>query len=666
MHSVVRLSLIVVVALGLASPAQAVPRDTTVRTIRDTDGDNLLEPAPGEDYVVVGADEDFRPPRNGSILNFLQLSDFQMVDEESPGRVEFLDKTQRGPFNPFSAAYRPQETLTTQITEAMVRAARNTTSPVTGDLLDLAILTGDNADSQQYNETRWFIDILDGTAGPRDPSTLPEDEQLPPDLDIPEDIALPEKIDPNSGIEGTACDLTPGKLYDGVQGGGDTGYYDPDGSDGTDGHGYSPDREENIAETPGRDVTVRDFPGLFEKAQRPFEAVGVDLPWYSAFGNHDALVQGNSPDAYLGPFGPNYAEEGEVSNPAYQAIATGCTKPNDSSFAGSFPPGDPGNFFGTITGSQTVPNDPRRCYLAKDEAGVGAPAPCSDAGWIQQHFLSTGSPVGHGFAPAPCEIDEPIEEEDCAGYGRPLEADLNNDGYYSFSPRTGLRFVVLDTITDECGSVFCSEGSVDDPQFDWLDEQVRMAASMGQYVMVFSHHTLRTIRFPSTDPTEYDIHYGQRFDRENPANPQNVSLVTLEDLFCSSPNVLAHIAGHEHENYVEEHNCTEPPLPGFTNEGGFVHVSTAAHIDYPQQSRMIELVDNGNDTISLVLTMLDHDGPANPGGMGEAGEQVLKLASIGRELGYNDYQGNRGATGDEVRDRNAIIVFDRPWPFGTE
>jgi hypothetical protein len=540
---------------------------------------------------------------------------------------------------------------------------------LTGDLLDLAILTGDNADSQQYNETRWFIDILDGTAGRRDPGSLPQDEQLPPDFDVPEGLDLPDKIDPNSGNESSVCNLTPGQLYDGVQGGGDPGYYDPDGSDGTDGHGYSPDRGENEAETPGRDVTVRDFPGLFERAQNPFEAVGLDLPWYSAFGNHDILVQGNSPDAYFGPFGPNYATQGEESNLAYQAIATGCLKPDDSSLTGAFPPGDPSNFFGAITSSLTVPDDPRRCYLAKDEAGVDAPAPCSEAGWIQQHFLSTGSPVGHGFGPAPCTIDEPIADEDCAGYGRPVEADLNNDGYYSFSPKTGLRFVVLDTVTDECGTVFCSEGSVDDPQFQWLDEQIRMAASMGEYVLVFSHHTLRTTRFPSTDLTEYPIHYGQRFDRQNPGNPQNVSLVTLEDLFCSSPNVLAHIAGHEHENYVEEHNCTDPPLPGFTNEGSFVHVSTAAHIDYPQQSRMIELIDNGDATMSLALTILDHSGPPNPGGpppdggLGAVGAQVLKLASVGRELGYNDYQGSRAAIGDEVSDRNTIIVFDRPWPF---
>src|SRR3712207_604518 len=102
-----------------------------------------------------------------------------MVDEESPGRVEFLDGTQRVKrAQPFSAAYRPQESLTTQVTEAMVRQARNAVSPVTAKQLDLAILTGDNADSQQYNETRWFIDILDGTDTARNPD--PEMENPEP------------------------------------------------------------------------------------------------------------------------------------------------------------------------------------------------------------------------------------------------------------------------------------------------------------------------------------------------------------------------------------------------------------------------------------------------------------------------------------------------------
>ena len=738
-------SVVGLLVLSLPAAALATPRDTTVRTIRDLDNDNLLEYAPGEDYEVIGTattgagatlethvvqgDDSFRPPRQGSILNFLQLSDFQMVDEESPGRVELLDKTQRGPFTPFSSAYRPQESLTTQVTEAMVRAARNTTSPVTSEQLELAILTGDNADSQQFNETRWFVDILDGTAGNRDESQLPDQSEMPSELD-PTGFSLADKIDPNSGVEGT-CDLEPDSLYDGVQGGGEHGYYDPDRSGpNTDGQGYSPNRAENAIETqdPEGGVTVRDFPGLFEVAQHPFEAIGLDMPWYSAFGNHDALVQGNSPDAYVGPFGPFYAEMGEQSNPTYQDVVTGCFKPRDDNLAPPEEPGDPVTFFGATFNTQVVPQDDRRCFLAKDEAGVGTvatpppPGPCAVAGWIQQHFLSTGTPVGHGFAPSPCPVDEPpaAEVEDdpndptdvvCLGYGRPQQADDNNDGYYSFSPRQGLRFVVLDTVTDECGTIFCSEGSVDHPQFRWLKQQLELATAAGEYAMVFSHHTLRTTRFPSDDPSEYvdptapggetevpGLHYGLRVEHEDdqlrpgPTNPTSPGK-TLEQLFCEFPNMIAHVAGHEHENYVKNYDCDGLPFGSAVgpsaSSGGFWHISTAAHIDWPQQSRMIELVDNHDETasdpgtMSLVLTILDHDGPPNPGNArpeefpetgipedydpkGQAGEQVLKLASIAREIAYNDYQHGRGSVGASPTDRNVIIQLDRPWPYPSD
>src|SRR3954447_3448073 len=191
-----RFAVALAVAAVAAGPAFAASTTTVQRTIQDRDGDNLLEPAPGEDYTLLPqgtpAPNGYRRPNTASIFNFLQLSDFQTVDEESPGRVEFLDTTQRGPFlAPFSAAYRPQESLSTQFVEVMVRQVRNTTSQVTGEQLQLAITTGDSADSQQYNETRWFIDILDGH----------------------------QEVNPDSGIPGS-CDTTPSNPYDGPQGGG--------------------------------------------------------------------------------------------------------------------------------------------------------------------------------------------------------------------------------------------------------------------------------------------------------------------------------------------------------------------------------------------------------------------------------------------------------------
>jgi metallophosphoesterase (TIGR03767 family) len=597
----VRRALVTLAAFLAATPAaMAAPATTVERTIQDCDGDQLLEYAPGEPHVQWDdADEDDGPPcttaprrrplrlpPSASILNLLQLTDFQTVDEESPARVEFLDTTQRVPgLQPFSAAYRPQESLTTQTVEAMVRQARNAVSPVTGRRLDLTMLTGDNADNQQYNETRWFIDILDGTTGDR------------------------RRVDPDSGIPTPACPGTPGSRYDGVRDSGadgpDTGYYEPDASGGAsdDGDGYAPDRAENATVT-GRDVTVRDFPGLFERANEPFEAIGLRMPWYTAFGNHDALVQGNSPEAFAGPMGPL----GETYDPGFDGIARGCVKVLQPAATGQ----------AAVT--DIVPPDDRRCFLPKDLPVAGAPgSPCEESSWMAEHFRTTGTPAGHGLE------------------ARPPEAIANHDGYYAFSPRPGLRFAVLDTVTDECGAVICSEGSVDDTQFRWLERELDAAARAGDYVIVFSHHTLATIRMPSTDPSEHPLHNGRR-----PSEGE-----TLEELYCAHPNLLAHVDGHQHSNRVSRY-CDGP---------AFWEISTAAHIDWPQQSRMIELVDLGGE-LAFVLTMLDHDGPAHPGA-GRAPHGVLGLASVGREIAYNDYQGDRGARGGR-RDRNVILRTGRP------
>ena len=115
-------------------PAPAYGTSTLEETI--TGGDpaeafQLLTLGPGEPYAVL---TDLAEPRAGrerrrvSLAYFGHLSDFQLADEESPVRVEFLDPD---PSRTASSAWRPQEALLVHQVDESVRAMnRFLSSPV--------------------------------------------------------------------------------------------------------------------------------------------------------------------------------------------------------------------------------------------------------------------------------------------------------------------------------------------------------------------------------------------------------------------------------------------------------------------------------------------------------------------------------------------------------
>ena len=69
------------------------------------------------------------------------------------------------------------------------------------------------------------------------------------------------------------------------------------------------------------------------------------------------------------------------------------------------------------------------------------------------------------------------------------------------------------------------------------------------------------------------------------------------------PNVVAWVAGHSHVNTIE-------PYPNPSGDGGFWSIRVAAEADWPQQSRLLEIFDNHDGTLSIFGTILDHASPA--------------------------------------------------------
>lgn len=145
------LSVLVLLLAGcFGSEASPRPTSTLDATFADSDGNGILERGPGEPLL----DRTELGPRRkpGRVLAvFAQLTDAHVTDEESPARVEMLDRLGA----PFTSAFRPQEALTGHVLDAMVRSL-NRLRP------DGVVVTGDLVDNAQANELRLALGILGG------------------------------------------------------------------------------------------------------------------------------------------------------------------------------------------------------------------------------------------------------------------------------------------------------------------------------------------------------------------------------------------------------------------------------------------------------------------------------------------------------------------------
>lgn len=140
-----------------------------------------------------------------------------------------------------------------------------------------------------------------------------------------------------------------------------------------------------------------------------------------------------------------------------------------------------------------------------------------------------------------------------------------------------IRFVLLDT-NHPFGDY---QGSIGAAQLDWLDERLaEVEREPGRLAMVVSHHGADTL--VNDRGGDDDRLLGDAF----------VAVVHRH------PSVVAWLVGHRHINRIEAR-----PGPS----GGFWEITTCSIIDWPSQTRAIDVIRHADGTIELACTMLDHD-----------------------------------------------------------
>ena len=510
------------------------------RTLVNRDGEPHI---PRIDLIGTAPDA-ARTSTRRSLLYFGHLSDIHVIDAQSPARLEPLIAQSH---SLWAGAFRPQDTLTTHVAASMVQSLADLrTSPVTGAPMAAAFVTGDSADMLSSLETRWYIDILDGTP-----------------------------ITPNSGEP---------LVYDGVQAWSEAPYaYHPD-DPSTDPFGVY-----GFPRVPGM---------LTAAVTHPVESVGLPVPWYTVYGNHDTT--------YLGVL---------AITPALRTFATGGRKAFDWTALGldyvlgwSASTSALGNLvqamatsLGLNAGMRAVAPDPARKLLEQRD-------------FMTAHLQTAPNPgpVGHGFT------------QDNLDTGRT---------YWSADIGPFVRAIGLDT----CNQIAGPDGAVPQEQFDWMVAEIERAQADGRLVLVFSHHNSFTLENGAALPTA-----PQRF----------VHAEELVDTLLRHPNVVAWVNGHTHNNTITAHARTDG------RPGGFWEITTASCIDFPQQNQVVEIVDNRDGTLSLFTTAVDHAASAQ----WTAGDfSQLGLASLSRELSANDWVENPAMRMGSPLDRNTELLLPAPF-----
>ena len=369
------------------------------------------------------------------------------------------------------------------------------------------------------------------------------------------------------------------------------------------------------------------LPGLLDAAVARFEPVGLDVPWLAVFGNHDSI--------FSGTFGPMPGLRIDRLGPMLAGVA-----------------GKPTGTVGlvrAIVHATVLGADPARWERWAERVPIGirqvTPDPEGRAAVSRHAYVaalfdetSAHGPVGHGFTTA--------NLADGTSWWSRAEGEL-------------VQVVGLDT----CNHTNGDGGSLGPRQVAWLEEELvrhhrRWRDADGSWatgdgpdrlVVLVSHHNSWTM--------------DNRHDDE--ADPgRRVGGAELVQLLHRFPNVVLWVNGHCHEHRVIRHPGPDPAPGGAAPTGGsgFWEVDTASLIDFSQQGRTFELLDNGDGTLSVLTTVVDHASAPRAPRHRHGRWTVPELASLSRELAVNDARWiDPVALLGRLDDRNVELVLRAPF-----
>ena len=494
-----------------------------------------------------------------ALLRLVHITDTQVIDASSPARAEFVELAAAtdSRWDIMVPMFRPHELLQQHALAAMVETINALdVAPISGERLDVVIVTGDCVDNAQRNELNAYLALLDGGS-----VCLPYDGVQSVAACTNALVDDPIVDSPMKGL-GDGDTSRADELLQGAGGpyatetahgasGGIVGRLVGEGADGSLGSGV--DRQVDSGNGGGfwcPDPSVDDhwkraygfpsYPGLLEAIDSPVVSPGLKFPWLGVVGNHDWLRQGTA-----------------KTSAALEAIAVGSQKAT----------GIPSGF---------LPEDALVAYLEEPASyNVGAPTrrvradpdrvAITSEEFIRAHIESegrvaalevtafSGNPIGpilgldmseegdRGIAVSGVAIRSDVNMT-AATRGHGFGADVNVLRPDYVADFGAVRIIAIDT-NHPAGHY---QGSVGLAQLAWLEE--RLIEAKDVYILLASHHPTEAL----TNETKAEGFVDDR-----------VLADPVAEVLHRHPCVIGWLTGHRHRHSIKA--CRDPlgTNPGF-------------------------------------------------------------------------------------------------------